>query len=141
MDDADAQCLMRAIDNDDNASLDGLTTAKVKAMKNDVLQRLQLSRGELMALHTKLKDYRFIEDLSGLRFGSYVRWIDLGREPLKLTNGGIVCDMTVVEEGVRVTCKNHFHRMFVFNFSESIVFQRLSNQERVLLSALDYLNG
>ena len=133
--------LMRAIDNDNNASMDGLTSSSVKAAKNEVLQKLGVMGTCLKEYHRKLKDYRFIEDLEGLRYGGYVRWIDLTGDELRLTNGGIVCEMGVSNTGVLVTCRNNMGRLFSFNLSECVVFQKLSDQEKILLSALDYLNN
>jgi hypothetical protein len=132
--------LMRAIDNDNNASMEGLTSSIIKTAKNDVLQKLGLTGPDLREHHRKLKQYRFVEDLEGLRYGSYVRWIDLTSDTLRLTNGGIVCDMNVSNTGVLVTCRNNMGRMFSFNLSECVVFQKLSEQEKILLAALDYLN-
>lgn len=141
MSDDGARLLMRAIDNESNASMEGLTTASMKSMKNNMLQQLGMGREQLTAAHAKLRAYRFIEDLDALRYGAYVRWFDLTRDEPRLTNGGIVCDMVVTDTGVSVRCKNQFHRMFSFNLSECMVFQKLSEQELVLLSALDYLNS
>jgi hypothetical protein len=136
-----SQLLSRAINNDDNASLEGLTTSKIKSIKNDVLQQLQLSRAKLLDMHRKLKEYRFVGDLDSLRYGSYVRWINLNDSSLKLTNGGIVCDMQVQDKGLIIKCRNRFHRIFQFCMDECLVFQKFSEQETILLAALDYLNS
>ena len=57
-----------------------------------------------------------------------------------MTNGGIVCEIKVCDDGIHVVCKNNMNRMFQLNLSENLVFQRLNDQERVLLAALQYLN-
>jgi hypothetical protein len=77
-----------------------------------------------------------------MRYGSYIRWISL-KDPdnLKLTNGGIVCEMKVGETGIVVVCKNRFNRFFQLNMNENLIFQKLSDQEQVLLSALDFINS
>ena len=138
--DDQSQTLLRAINNDDNASLEGLTTSKIKSIKNDVLQQLQLSRAGLLDMHKRLRGYRFVDDLDALRYGSYVRWIRLTDSELKLTAGGIVCDMQVFDKGLTIKCKNRFHQIFQFRMDECLVFQKLNDQECVLLAALDYLN-
>lgn len=140
MNDDTSHILVRAINNDDNASLEGLTTSKIKTIKNDILQQLQLPRHKLIEMHKKLRGYRFVDDLDALRYGSYVRWIRLTDPELKLTTGGIVCDMQVFDKGLTIKCKNRFHQIFQFRMDECLVFQKLNEQECVLLRALDFLN-
>jgi len=137
----DIESLMSALDDDDNASLMNLDTRAVKAIKNDMLQKLNLSREQLKKLHKQLEDYRYVDEMNELKFGAYIRWIPL-RDPnkIKLTNGGIICDILVKDNGIHVVCRNNMHRMFQIKLVECMVFQKLSDQERVLLSVMDYLN-
>jgi len=137
----DIESLMSALDDDDNASLMNLDTRAVKAVKNDMLQKLNLSREQLKKLHKQLEDYRYVDEMNELKYGAYIRWIPL-RDPnkIKLTNGGIICDILVKDNGIHVVCRNNMHRMFQIKLVECMVFQKLSDQERVLLSVMDYLN-
>ena len=59
---------------------------------------------------------------------------------LKLTTGGLVCDIKISNDDVIISCKNNYNSFFSFKLNECLVFQKLSDQEKVLLSALDYLN-
>ena len=110
-------------------------------MKNDMLQKLRLPRDKLRSLHKSLKLYRYVDELPDLHYGSYVRWISL-KNPnnIRLTNGGIVCDVKI-DDGINVVCRNNMHRFFQFKMGECLVFQQLTDKEQVLLSALDYLNN
>ena len=65
--------LLYALDNDNNTGVSGLTSSKIKKEKNDVLQKLQLSREELKDLHTHLANYRYVDELNGLQEGRYIR--------------------------------------------------------------------
>ena len=135
----DINSLLSAVDNEANEGLMELTHAKIKATKNDMLQRLQLSREKLHQFHQKLKHYRYIDEFPDLKQGTYVRWIPLNDpKNIRLTNGGIVCSV-YLDAGVNVVCKNHMNRMFQFKLSDSMVFQKITEQEEVLLSALDFL--
>ena len=60
-------------------------------------------------------------------------------ENIKLSNGGIVCDIKI-NEGINIICRNNMHRFFQLKMGECLVFQKLSQQEQVILKALDYLN-
>ena len=132
--------LLSALDNDANESVMDLDWGAVHALKNDMLQKLHLPREGLRAMHKKLKEYRYVDELPDLRFGAYVRWIPLqGSNAGKLLPGGVVCEIKT-SDGAKVVCRNRQHRFFQFTMGECLVFQKLSDQEAVLLSALDYLH-
>ena len=130
-----------ALDNPDNSSIQGLTSRTIKTQINDVLQNIGFDRDTLKSYHTKLKSYRFVEDLNGLKYGAYVRWIDLLREPITLTTGGIVCGIDVTANGIALTCKNYRGAFFRCNFTECVVFQKLTDQEAVIVAALDLIES
>jgi len=136
----DIQKLLHALDNDNNEAIVDLNYEKIAKDKNDMLQQLKLPRNELTYLHKQLKSYRLVNDMNDLRFGSYVRWISLKNpEEIKLTNGGIVCDMKVINEDLHIKCKNKMNRIFQIKISEVILFQKLSEQEQIILKALKQL--
>ena len=114
---------------------------KIKDHKNNILQRLQLDRNTLKDYHKKLKDYRYVSDLTDFKFGSYIRWIPLKNiESLKLTRGAILCDYKVVNGQLHIVCKNNFGKVFQIKFDEVEIFQKLSYQEKVLLHVIDMLD-
>ena len=133
--------LLHSLENESNASIMNLTSAKIKEHKNNILQRLQLERNELKVMHKKLKEYRYCTDMSDLQYGFYIRWIPL-RDPenIYLTNGGLLCDMKIVNNQIHIVCKNNRNRIIQFKFDETIIFQKISPQEKVILSVLDYLS-
>jgi hypothetical protein len=136
----DVDKLLGALDNEANESIMDLDWKSVHALKNDMLQKLRLRRDELRLMHLKLKDYRFIDEVPDIRYGAYVRWIPLdGPRAGKLLPGGLVCDIKT-DDGVTIRCRNRQHRFFQFRLGECLAFQKFSDQERVLLSALDYLH-
>lgn len=134
------ESLLKAVDNDNNESILNLSSKQIKQEKNDILQKLGVKGQTLVDLHKRLKDYRFIDGLENLNFGAFVRWINIS-DPTEvyITNGGYVCDMTATDDTVMVRCKNIYHQFFQFDFNACLVFQKLSNQEKVLLYAMDNL--
>ena len=137
----DIDKLLHALDNENNTGIGDLTTAIIKKQKNDVLQQLQLPREKLKELHTKLKEYRYVNDLDDIQYGHYIRWIPLKNpEIIKLTRGAIVCDLRVFNEKIHVRCRNASYKMMQFILDECLVFQKLTDQEKVVLSVLDYLD-
>lgn len=133
--------LLGALENDTNASIMKLTNAKIKQYKNDALQRAQIKGETLKKMHQKLKQYRYIGDLTGLQFGCYIRWIPL-KDPsnIYLTNGGIIIDIDILKNGIHIKVKNNRNRIFQIKFDECIIFQKLTMQENIILSVLDHLD-
>ena len=132
--------LLDALENESNAAIMNLTSRKIKEYKNNILQQLQLSRGQLKLYHKKLKNYRYCTDLSHIQYGFYIRWISLKHpSDLYLTNGGIICDVKILNNQIQILCKNNRNYMMQIKFDEAIIFQKLSNQEKVILGVLDYL--
>ena len=73
----DEEYLIKSLDNENNIGIENLTTKKIKTIKNDCLQQLQLPRDKLKEFHLKLKHYRFVDDLTNIQYGRYIRWINL----------------------------------------------------------------
>jgi len=137
----DINNLLHALNNDNNEAVVNLDFATIAKHKNDILQQLNLPREELKKIQKQLKAYRCVNNLEDLRFGSYVRWISLKNpEIIKLTNGGIVCDIKEVNGDIHIKCKNKMNMLFQTKMSEILLFQKLSEQEEVILKALKYLH-
>lgn len=137
----DIDSLLSALDNEDNECLMQLDHTKLMTIKNDMLQKLNLPREKLKKFHRQLKSYRYVDEMNELKYGAYIRWISL-KDPsnIKLTNGGIICDLLVKDTGIHIVCRNNMNRFFQLRILENMVFQKLSEQENVLLSVMDYLN-
>jgi hypothetical protein len=138
----DIQNLLVALDNNENENIINLTNSKIMEYKNNCLQRLQLGREILKSYHQKLKEYRYCSDISCLNFGHYVRWISL-KNPQKvyLTRGAILCGWKVVNDTINLILKGSNNRVFEIKFDEVEVFQKLSNQEKVILKVLEMIES
>ena len=131
----------KALDNENNALITTLTTRKINAEKLHFLRKLGLPPDVMQDYMEKLKDYRHVDDLNGVLHGAYIRWIDLKRpDRLTLARGAIICDTKIGQNGVLLLCKTHpSPAMFHVVMDEAVIFQRMSQQERVVLAAMDYL--
>ena len=136
--------LLHALDNEENEDIINHNHAKISKEKNDILQKLQLTRDVIKSLHQKLKHYRYIDSLDGIRFGAYIRWISLKNpnpEQINLTNGGFICNIEILNDDIYITVKNSINRLFKIKMSENLIFQKLMTQEQVILSAMNYLGA
>jgi hypothetical protein len=137
----DIEKLINSLDNEENNSLIKLDNQKIKAIKNDILQKLHFKKEDIKILLKKLRDYRFVDELGDLHYGNYIRWINMSNlSNLKLTTGGIICDIKIANDSVLITCKNNRNMMFTLKMDECLIFQKINNNEKVLLSVMDYLN-
>jgi hypothetical protein len=147
----DFEMLQAALDNDKNESISKLTYSQIKRDKNDILQSLQFKSDELRSLHARLNGYRYIENGEDACVGSYVRWISLKTpDNLVLTNGAHVCGVYYTDTDTdnedrhitRIRCKTtHGNRcrFFVLNTDENVIFQKVTDQERIILDAFKFI--
>jgi len=136
----DVDKLLKALDNDENEKFLSLTTNKINEMKQEILSELNLSKEEKKGLTQKLKEYVYVDEMNDLRYGAFIRWIPI-KDPdnVHLTPGGILCEIKVTDDGVSLACKNFAHKYYQIKMDECLIFQKLTSQEQVLLSALDHL--
>lgn len=132
--------LLVALENDKNESIMETTKSDIKTIKNDVLQELNLPRDKLKELHQKLNNYRYISDISELQSGCFLRWINLKNyDNIQLTRGAFLCDIDIVDDGINIIFKTPFGKHCSYKMNELLLFQKITDDEQVILSALKYL--
>ena len=130
--------LLEALDNEDNEDMIDSTTQNIKEAIQHAIGELDLDKETSKTMIKKLSGYRYVEDMSTLHSGAYIRWIKLTNpDDLKLSNGALLCDVNFTDDGAALVCKGFRNRHFQIKFDECLIFQRLNDQERVLLSAYD----
>ena len=139
----DINKLLKALDDETNETLFNFTSDKIKEMNLNVLKELQLPRKDTLEILRKLQDYKYVDEMNDLKYGAYIRWIPI-EDPtsIYLTKGALFCEMKITDDGVFCICKNYgFNsRHFQISMDKNLIFQRLTDQELVLLSALDHLS-
>lgn len=136
------QKLLQALDDDSNETLFNFTTDKIREMNLNILKELHLPKKETIDIYNKLKDYKYVDEMNELKYGTYVRWIPI-EDPnnIHLTKGALFCEMKITDDGIFCVCKNFGYpsRHFQISMDKNLIFQKLTDQEMVLLSALDHL--
>jgi hypothetical protein len=139
----DVNKLLKALDDTSNETLLNFTSDKIKEMNLQVLKELCLPKQYTLDILRKLKDYKYVDEMNELKYGAYIRWINIEiPDNIHLTKGAIFCEMKITDEGVFCVCKNYgFNsRHFQISIDKNLIFQKLTDQELVLLSALDHLS-
>jgi len=111
----------------ENKTLDEIIDDNVKKLK-------EINMENIDKIIDKLTGYKFIDDLYQLHKGKYIRWIKNN----KLSNGGIVMDILFNDKGTNILCKNNMNRFFQLKFDDLVIFQKLSEEEQLLLMAYEY---
>jgi len=150
MNDDEMKYLEKAINNDNNESLVNLTFDKIEEKKREIFDELGLSKKKMKEFLKKLEDYRYVEEINELQYGNYLLWINLinsktveiidNPENLVLTKmGGVLCEIKI-EDNINLVIKNPMNRFFQISMDKILLFQKLSDQEKVILYALDCLD-
>jgi len=139
----DVSKLLKALDDDSNETLLNFTTDKITEMNLNIIKELQLPRKDTLDIMNKLREYKYVDEMNELKYGAYIRWIPI-EDPtnINLTKGALFCEMKITDDGVFCVCKNYGYtqRHFRLSMDKNLIFQRLTDQELVLLSALDHLS-
>ena len=139
----DVNKLLKALDDDTNESLLNFTSSKIKEMNYNILKELHLTKDETLNVLKKLDNYKYVDEMNDLKYGTYIRWIPIDDvKRINLVKGAIFCEMKITDDGVFLICKNfgYNRRHFQISMDKNLLFQKLSEQELVLLSALDHIS-
>lgn len=132
--------LEKAIENENNEDIIKLNKNEIQKRKNDILQKLQIKGDELKKMHRQLKDYRYVSEFTEIHFGRYIRWINLDKRDIKLTNGGILCEININNDNAILVLKNNRNQFMQIDMNTCLIFQKLTDQETLILSVLSYLD-
>ena len=136
----ESDLLDKALDNQQNAILLKLNSKQIGQMNKQVVCSIPRISASASISHIKqLKGYRYVDEISDLKTNVYIKWIRMD-SPNKLTKGAISCSVKITNEGMLVMCKNYFGRFFYVNMEECVIFQKITNEEGVILSAMDFIS-
>ena len=127
----------------DDKNLIYMTSGKIKQIKNNVLQKLYLTREELLSYHKKLEDYIYIDEIQEITIGAYIRWFDLqekNRDNIQLQKGAFISDFNKGIDDINIVCKSVTNRYFSIPMNKCIIFKKLSMHEKILIKIIDHIN-
>jgi len=137
---SNADILLKAFENDDNNFILNHTSEKIEKSKRELFEELNLNKEDVDDLMKKLEDYIYISEIPEIVLGCYMRWIPLkDPENIFLTRGAMICDINICAKGTSVVCTNRNKKYMQINMDEALVFRKLTPQENILLSAMNYL--
>jgi hypothetical protein len=125
-----------ALNNNKNEGILKHTKQSIQVKKKDIIHEL-FSVKERKEILQKLKDYRHIDEMNDIRVGCYARWINI--ENKSLAKGGIIIKVDIGENGIYIVLKNNYN-IFTILFDNVFLFQKITNQEHIILSIIDKIN-
>jgi hypothetical protein len=116
-------------------------TEEIKQLKLKILKEMDYKGEELKRYLKLLNEYRYVDEIDELRYGSYIRWFNISKvESIDLMRGGFIVSMKPNKEkdDIILLCKNGT-RFFNIRMNQSILFQKNTDQEKLLIQILDTL--
>lgn len=139
----DINKLLKSLDDESNDFFLNFTSDKIKEMNLNILKELQLHKKDTLEILKKLNNYKYVDEMNELKYGSYIRWIPI-EDPNKinLKKGALFCEIKITDNGTFCICKNYgfSSKHFKISMDKNLIFQKLTSQELVLLSVLDHLS-
>lgn len=141
----DINAILSAMNKAENNTIASLTLKKIAARRHEILSSLNLTPEKMAEFERKLPMYRVIENPYDLKHNQLIRWIPLRSLETRpyITLGGTLFRVREnPEDGIHVVTIRNVKR-FVFNikFELNVVFQRLSQEEMLILRAVEYVDG
>ena len=135
----DVEELLKNVNDDKHEYLDNKTLGDILDENIKAVKSIGLPSSQLSDICNRLAGYRYVENLYELHKGKHIRWIR--NDNKKLTNGAIVMDVKFLDNGSHVLCRNAQHRLFQVKFNESMIFQKLSTGEQLILMAYEHVRA
>jgi hypothetical protein len=132
--------LLNSLDTNDNDKMFDKTKQSIEQTKQTILEDLGLEEEERITIQQKLKNYMYIDDLSELNYGAYIRWYSLIPDfPKYLRLGGFLTDIDFMPKGVLIRVLTMNKKYISFYFDKNIIFQKLSDSNMLLLELMTYM--
>jgi hypothetical protein len=129
----------------ENNTIANTSKREIDERRHEILSSLNLTPEKLAEFERKLAMYRVIENPYDLKHCQMIRWIplrSLEARPYVTLGGTLFKIRENLEDGTHnITIRNIKRFVFNIRFEANIVFQRLSQEELLILSVVEYINS
>ena len=141
----DINAILSAMNKRENNTIANMTLKKIAARRHEILSSLNVTPEKMEEFERKLHMYRVIEDPHDLKHNQLIRWIPLRSLETRpyVTLGGCLFRIKQNEtDGIHlVTIRNVKRFVFNIKFELNVVFQRLSQEELLILRAVEFVES
>ena len=128
-----------AISKENNKYLDNKKTKDIRKEIAESLKMTTLDDKDKESYSEKLVGYRFVDEIDSLHVGKFTRWIKKFED--RLTNGGFLTVVDYTDNGILLTIKMWRGTFAKILFDECLLYQKLSEGERLILMVSDYVHN
>jgi hypothetical protein len=141
----DINAILSAMNKRENNTIANMTLKKIAARRHEILSSLNVTPEKMEEFERKLHMYRVIEDPHDLKHNQLIRWIPLRSLETRpyVTLGGCLFSVKQNDtDGLHtVTIRNVKRFVFNIKFELNVVFQRLSQEELLILRAVEFVES
>jgi hypothetical protein len=141
----DIAAILSAMNKAENNTIANMTLKMIAARRHEILSSLNLTPAKMEEFERKLSMYRVIESPYDLKHNQLIRWIPLRSLEARpyVTLGGCLFRIKQNEtDGLHtVTIRNVKRFVFNIKFELNVVFQRLSQEELLILRAVEFVEA
>jgi hypothetical protein len=141
----DVNAILSAMTKTENMTIANMTLPKIAARRQEVLSTMNLTPEKYAEFERKLHMYRVIEHPDELKHNQLIRWIplrSLETGPYVTLGGCLFRVKYNPEDSLHIVTLRNVKK-FVFNikFELNAVFQRLSQEELLILRTIEYIES
>jgi hypothetical protein len=141
----DVNAILSAMNKTENNTIANTTLKRIHARRHEIFASMNLTPEKLAEFERKLHMYRVIENPHDLKHNQLIRWIplrSLEARPYVTLGGTLFRVRENIEDKMHIVTIRNIKR-FVFNirFEMNVVFQRLSNEELMILRVAEYVEN
>lgn len=141
----DINAILSAMNKTENNTIANMTLHQIHARRHEILASMNLTPEKLAEFERKLHMYRVIENPYDLKHNQLIRWIplrSLETRPYVTLGGTLFRVRENIEDKMHIVTIRNIKR-FVFNirFELNVVFQRLSQEELLILRVVEYIDN
>ena len=135
----DSNKLYEALGNEKNEHIINTNSEEIEIEKNGILEELLLSDDDYIKFYEKLKDFKYCSTSEYIIPGSNILWIPLlsTDDKLSLKHGRVAKTYDSQDDTNIVYFLGG--KIFTLKFSEAIIFQKITAQEKAILDYMDSL--
>jgi len=141
----DINAILSVMNKKENSTIANMTLKKIAARRHEILSSLNVTPEKMEEFERKLHMYRVIESPYDLKHNQLIRWIPLRSLETRpyVTLGGCLFNVKQNEiDGIHtITIRNVKRFVFNIKFELNVVFQRLSQDELLLLRAVEFVES
>jgi len=131
----DIESILEASENVDTRYLEHDTAKNIAKENYEILCEIYSTEEDVQNAIQKIKGYRLVDRVYLLHKGRHIRWIRNG----KLTNGGVLVNVTFPENGTQILCKCG-KRFINYRLDDCVTFQKLTIDEQYISQIKDFVS-